>query len=264
MIVFLGTNLASSTILNGNYILSKLEETNYYNKIYEDVKKNFEKYIAQSGLEESVLEDIITKEKIKEDTQLIISNLYDGLQQTIDTQEIENNIKNKIENTIGNSNHNVTQKNAIDQFIHEICDEYTQTLSHYEYEDQIHKIYTKAVKYIDVIKKTALIAMAIGLILLLILNRKKIYQTFSLWGVSLTISGTFVIIVHTFIETKIKIQNILILNEAISNVLRSMISQIFHTMNTYGVIMLGIGIIFIIGANLIHNKVKYGNQTYEK
>lgn len=264
MLIFLGTNLASSTLLNGNYILAKLDETNYYNKIYEDVKSNFEKYIEQSGLEESVLENIITKEKIKKDTQLIINNLYDGLGQTVDTQEIEDNMYKNIENTLGNTNINATQKNAIDTFIKEICKEYTETLSHYEYENQIHTIYTKAMKYIDTAKKTTLIVTAMGLILVFLMNRKKIYQAFTLWGISLVIDGTFFIILYTFMCTKIKVQNILVLNEAISNTLRNMIEEIFHTINSYGYSMLGIGIVLIIVANLIHNKLKYGKQTYEK
>ena len=44
-------SIASSTILDKNYALSKLEETNYYSGIYEEIKNNFEKYIYQSGLQ---------------------------------------------------------------------------------------------------------------------------------------------------------------------------------------------------------------------
>ena len=264
IILFLGIQLISSTILNETYILSKLEETGYYDKIYEDVKSNFEKYIAQSGLEESVLKNIITKEKIKEDTQLIINNLYDGLGQTVDTQKIRDNMNQNIEKTLEYSKLNATQKKAIDTFIDEICNEYTTTISHYEYEKQINEIYKKGMKYINVTKKVILVIIAIGMISLLVINRKRIYKAFSLWGVAVTINGGFFIILYTFINTKIKIQTILILNEAISNTLKNMITDVLHTMNVYAYFMLGIGMILIIGSNLIHNKLKYGKQTYEK
>lgn len=264
IILFLGIQLISSTILNETYILSKLEETGYYDKIYEDVKSNFEKYIAQSGLEESVLKNIITKEKIKEDTQLIINNLYDGLGQTVDTQKIRDNMNQNIEKTLEYSKLNATQKKAIDTFIDEICNEYTTTISHYEYEKQINEIYKKGMKYINVTKKVILVIIAIGMISLLVINRKRIYKAFSLWGVAVTINGGFFIILYTFINTKIKIQTILILNEAISNTLKNMITDVLHTMNVYAYFMLGIGMMLIIGSNLIHNKLKYGKQTYEK
>lgn len=264
MILFLGIQITSSTILNGIYILEKLQETGYYDKIYEDVKSNFEKYIVQSGLEESTLENIISKEKIKKDTQLIISNLYDGLEQKVDTQEIKDNMNQNIEKTLIDTKLNATQKKAIDTLIDEICNEYTTTISHYEQEKQINGIYQKVIQYVEVAKKVLLVVIAIGMIILLVSNRKRIYKAFSLWGVSLTIVGTFFIILYTFVNTKIKIQTILILNEAISNTLRNIITQILNTINGYAYLMLGIGMILIIGSNLIHNKLKYRNQTYEE
>lgn len=264
MILFLVVNLASSTILNKNYVLSKLEETDYYNKIYEEVKSNFENYIHQSGLEESVLEDIISKEKVKKDTELIISNLYDGLEEKIDTQEIKDNLNKNIEETLGNSKLVVTQKNAIDTLIEKICDEYTTTISHYEYEKQINNAYLKIMKYIEVAKKIVLVVIAIGVILLLLLNIRRIYKAFSLLGVSLTSAGIFFIIVNIFINMRIKVQTILILNDAISATLRNILTELLNSINSYGYIMLGVGLVLIIISNLIHNVLKYGNETYEK
>ena len=60
--------LASSTILNQSYVINQLEKNNYYSKIREQVISNFENYIYQSGLDENVLESIVTEDKIKEDT----------------------------------------------------------------------------------------------------------------------------------------------------------------------------------------------------
>ena len=44
--------IASSTVLNKNYILQKLESTSYYSKIYEEAKENFEK-AKKEGNEEA-------------------------------------------------------------------------------------------------------------------------------------------------------------------------------------------------------------------
>lgn len=264
MILFLIINLASSTILNKNYVLSKLEETDYYNKIYEDVKSNFENYIHQSGLEESVLEDIISKEKVKKDTELIISNLYDGLEEKIDTQEIKDNLNKNIEETLGNAKLVVTQRDAIDTLIEKICDEYTTTISHYEYEKQINNVYLKVMKYLEVAKKVILVIIAISIILLVFLNRRRIYKAFSLLGVSLTSASIFFIMVNIFINMRIKVQTILILNDAVSTTLRNILVELLNTISSYGYIMLGIGLVFIIVSNLIHNILKYGDEIYEK
>ena len=82
------SKIVSSTILDKTYTMQKLEETNFYSETYELVKSNFENYIYQSGLEETVLEDICTEEKVKNDIEQIISNIYDGTDIKIDTKKI--------------------------------------------------------------------------------------------------------------------------------------------------------------------------------
>ena len=264
MILFLVVNIASSTILNKNYVLAKLEETDYYHKIYEEVKSNFENYIHQSGLEESVLEDIISQEKVKEDTQLIISNLYDGLEETIDTQEIKDNLNKNIEESLGNSRLMVTQKEAISTLIEKVCDEYTTTISNYEYEKQINNLFLKITKYMDIAKKILLVVIAISIIILLLLNRRRIYKAFSLLGISLMTTGMFFVIVNVFINVKIKVQTIVILNDAISTTLRNILTELLNSINVYGYILLGVGLVLIVVSNLIHNLLKYGDEIYEK
>ena len=65
-----------STILDKNYVMQKLEETNFYADTYELVESNFENYIYQSGLDEEVLKNICTEEKVKKDINIMLSNIY--------------------------------------------------------------------------------------------------------------------------------------------------------------------------------------------
>lgn len=267
MIAYFFIQLASSTILSEQYILSKLEETDYYNKIYESVKSNFENYIHQSGLEETVLENIVSKEKVRKDTKIIISNLYDELEQKIDTQEIRDNLNNNIKETLGEQNITKTQQSSIDTFVDHICNEYTDTMSHFSYEKQINQYYKKAMQYINLAKKVLLITIGLAILLLLVLNLKRIYKFVLLLGISLTTTGTFLVIVNLFINSKVKVQTITILNDAISDTVRSVLAEILHMIMNNGSIMLISGILLIIIPNLIHNLKKYGmakeEDTYE-
>ena len=86
IIAFLLLKLAVSTVLSEQYILAKLDETDYYNKMFEYVKSSFENYIGQSGMDEEILENIVSKEKIEKDTKIILSNIYDGMNEEINTQ----------------------------------------------------------------------------------------------------------------------------------------------------------------------------------
>ena len=73
-----------------------------------------------------------------------------------------------------------------------------------------------------------------------------------------------------FLNTKIKIQTILILNDAISEVLRNILSEILNSSLIISIFTLIFGIIMVIMPNLIHNIKKYGKlkssdeQTYEE
>ena len=125
-ILFLGIkNIAFSTILNKNYVLNKLEETNFYSGTYELVKSGFENYIAQSGLEEEVLNNICTEEKVKNDIGIILNNIYNGTNEEIDTTEIANNLNANIDKLDVRTSQN---KSALDKFVQQICTEYKNTI----------------------------------------------------------------------------------------------------------------------------------------
>ena len=254
-------NIASSTVLNENYILDKLDKTSYYSKIYEEAKSNFENYIYQSGLDESVLENVITQEKVENDTKKVISNIFNGLEETVDTQEIKDKLNENIKASVGELN--ITQQKAVDTLIEKICEEYTDTISHFSYEKQIFNIYQKALKYIQLAQKATLIAIGVSAILLILINLRRIYKIFVFIGIALTSSGIFFIITNGIINAKVKIQTITILNDAVSYTLRDVLSSILQTINQYGIILLVTGIILVIIANLIHNifKAKYTKEN---
>jgi len=85
------------------------------------------------------------------------------------------------------------------------------------------------------------------------INLKKIHKFVSLIGISLSSTGILLIITNLFINAKIKIQTITILNNSISEILRNILTEIFNIMSKNGAYLLAIGIILMFLANLIHN-----------
>ena len=263
VLLFLLINLATSTILSKNYVLAKLDGASYYTKIYDKTKSNFEKYIQQSGLEEDVFEGIVSKEKVEKDIKSVISNIYDGIEEKIDTQEIKDNLNQKIEQAVGKKVMQ-SQKKDIDTLVEDICKEYTTSISHYNVEKDINNYLTKIMKYIDIAKKAVLVAIAICIIILLVVNGRRIYKTVTYLGVSVMSTGIFCLVTNIFINTKVKVQTILILNEETSFVIRNILQELLDKIKSYGYIMAVVGLLLIIISNLIHNIFKYGKSTYEK
>ena len=238
-------NIITSTVLNESYIMSKLEEEDYYNKIYESAESNFENYIHQSGLDEEVLNNIITKEKIEKDTKIIINNIFDGTDTEIDTDEIKNKLNENIDNSLGRKK-TATEEKAINEFVNLICDEYKTTILTTSYESKINTVYQKVIKYINLAKKVLLVLTGVLVILIVLLTIKRIYRILARLGVAFVIDGLLLLLAKYFIDAKIKIETITILSSSVSNVLRKILREILNIVAKDGTILLVLGIVFIV------------------
>ena len=243
-ILFLGIkNIFSSTILDQSYITNKLEETNLYHETYELVKSNFENYIYQSGLDEIVLEDICTEEKVKKDLNTILSNIYQGTDVKIDTTEIADNLNKNIDELDIKTSSNAK---AIDQFVQHICDEYTDTILHTKYEASINEIYSKAVDLLEKINNIVMIVTVVSAILLIILNIKNISKLIQNVGSALLASSVFVLVAHNIVTTKVYIEGIKVFNDAFSNTLVTILKDVLQKIQSFGIVTLVIAIVLII------------------
>ena len=119
-IILTVANTASSTILSKQYTLNKLEETEFYYGIYTQINYNFENYIYQSGLDENVIEDIVTPEEVKEETRKIIVGIYNGLHEKVDTAKIKDRLNNNINKSLEDKKIDSKTQEAINTFVNQI------------------------------------------------------------------------------------------------------------------------------------------------
>lgn len=235
--------IVTQTVLNKNYIIQKMEETNFYSETYKLVQSNFEKYIEQSGFEENILENICTEEKVKQDINLMISNIYEGANKTIDTTEISDNLNANIDKL--NIRDSKNQK-AIEQFVEHICQEYTDTLVHTKYENDINKFYKEIVIKKDKIEKIVIIALVIDVIVILIVNNKNIEKDFQSIGTAIFSSSAFELIACQIINLRVSIKGIKIFNDAFSDMIVAIIQNVISKVVSFGIATLMIAIILII------------------
>lgn len=253
-------HIITSTLLNKNYILGKLEETNYYNNTYNQVEANFENYIYQSGLDLDVIRGIITEEDIKEDTKLIINNIYEGQNKKVDIEKIEKRLEEKIYDSLSDQRITESTKKSINQFIEKIVEEYKDTIIHTKYEQNIGKMIYTIVDYASKIKKILIIVDMIGIVILLLLNIQTIFRGVAQTGISLTVVGTFNIIVNIIINLNVKINYITFFNNGFSITLRNILSDTVKAFWNYGIILLLIGILLMILGNSIYCKKEENNE----
>ena len=240
--------IATSTILTEAYLFQMLKTNNYYNKIYEEVKSNLSTYIGPSGLDENVLDNICSVDDIQKDTETILGNIYEGTEKKVDTEAIKQRIKNNINNELKDEVTALTKsaQENIDKFAETVSEEYINTISHTEYEKTINEAYKKITKIIDIAQKALFIAVGVGFILLVILNIKTIYNIATSMGIAFFSSGAFLAISYFIINSKVKVEQIKILNNSISTVLQSILKDILTTVLTIGLTLTAIGIVAII------------------
>ena len=251
--------IVSSTILNKDYIFGKLDEANYYNNVYEQIKDSLAGYIGPSGLDEEVLENIYTREQVKEDINLIINNIYENKDDKINTEDIKEKLQNNIEASVGSGLLTKENKKSIEDFIDKIADEYVQNISHDPYFEKLGIIMNKAKDIVGKVDGIIIFVPIILAVVILLLNIKQISSAIRFISISILTSGLIGIVIKLFIEAKINISNILIINDSFSEVIKNVINSILNNINTMSII----GIIGSIVLIVLTNVIKVNRQTIE-
>ncbi|CDD36636.1 putative uncharacterized protein [Clostridium sp. CAG:356] len=236
--------IAFSTVLNKDYVVQKLEETDFYSGTYKLVESNFENYIYQSGLDEEVLKEICSQDKVKKDINIMLNNIYSGTNQSIDTTEISEKLNANIDKS---GIKNKQNESAINEFVKHICQEYTDTLVHSKYETEINRMYNKINTMLNKVYNVLLIVLVVDLILIIIINRKKISKDIQALGIALMSASIFQIVACQIITTNVDVKNIKIFNDVFSNSLVTIIQDVLNKINSlalgtciFAIIILGI------------------------
>ena len=260
IIVFCFIGIITNTVLNENYIIKTLEKEDYFNNCYWLIRANFENYIYQSGLDEKVLENIITKEKVTNDIKIIIANVYKKQNTEIETTEIKENLNKNIEESLEDKRLNSSQKEAIEEFVNQICKEYKATISFYNIVNKTSLGIGKTINAINFAKKIVLVLLGIDFLILLVLNLNSIYK-FVLWlGVSIATNGFVMLFIGLFIKLKVKINTITIINDFISQILRKVIFNVLNIISVTGIISFIIAIVTIVFENTKLEKTKTNDK----
>ena len=247
----------SNTILNEKYILDSLEKADYYNKTYELIESNFENYIQQSGLDEEILKNLVTKEQVEEDTKKIVTSIFDGLHEEVSSKELEEKLKSNINASINNKSLSTEEKKSIDEFIKQICSEYKATIVNSNYEAQINSAYKKIMSLINKSKKILIVTIGVCILLLILLSLRRPYKILTHIAISFIASGFVLTIINIYVNSKIKVQYISILNDTMSSIARAIAQDVLGNILKYGIVLIIAGVITSIVINFVHNIIKY-------
>lgn len=239
------------SLLSKNKVKADFQKTDYYYSLHDIIIESCENNIMPTGFDGKVLEDVITVEKVQDDVNGVIDSLYENKKVEISTKEmrekLDQNVKLQIEEKNFEMNEEA-QKN-VKEFEDEIIDTYKNNIN---YSEDIVEQMKKGINVAKQSAKIAIIVLSIAIIILAIilfvLNKPAI-------GVSMLISGVFLIALKLYSGTTMAINNILLLNWAFSKTLTYIVNTLFQNMYKIGIILAVIGILTII-INEVVNAVK--------
>ncbi|MBR3153150.1 MAG: hypothetical protein IKF52_06105 [Clostridia bacterium] len=252
---FIVIGQAQKTVLNKDYVLDKMEEDNYYNNLYSNIINELKGYIGPSGFDEKVFNDIISSEKVKEDTIKVIENIYDGNENNdveIETESIKQKLDSNIDKFLEEENLVAENKESLNEYENKIAQEYEDSVTYSKYYRYAKKVTSsKITNIIKIAKIGCVFGIILSVIGIILINLKKYKKILSEVMTFIFANGIIIRVLIKYITTKIKISYITVLNTSFSIVLRDILQDIIDNISKVGTTLIIVSLIIIVLNNLV-------------
>ncbi len=257
--LIISSNILNNIILNKNYILSKMEETEFNLQLSREVESGFENYIYQSGLPKETIKELFTEDMIKEDVNSLINALYEGTEISLNDNLLRKNLSKRIEEYIISENMNLNEqgKANIKEFEDLIVNEYTNNVNVSE------ELYIKGNTLIkqlqDVSNKVGnipTVILIVLIIILLLINITDLLVAVNFLGIAALTVGILLKAITNSIFTQIDIDNLVVLATSLSNLIITIIKENLYKLSDHGNVFIVCGVIGILISATIKNTTK--------
>ena len=256
VIICILLNILNTKILNKDYILQKMSETEFNLQIAREVEAGFEKYIYQSGLPEDTIQNLFTEDMIEKDVNTLVNALYDGTEISLSSEEVKTNLDNKINQYIQSQNMNLNEqgKNNIIKFEDLIVNEYINNIN------VSNKLYENGYELISEVKNInnkigniPLIILVVLIVIMIIVNLKDLLLAINFLGISSLTIGILFKMSTSIIFSSVEIDDLVLITKSISNLIISILKENLYRISDYGNIFIICGITGILISVILRN-----------
>lgn len=232
--------ITKTSLLSKNYVVNTLKDNDYYERINKEIREEMEIHLLSTGFTNEILDNIYTKEEVIEDINLFIDNAYQGKKTTLDKSEMRFKIKINIDNYVKKTSLSVMNKNELEKFVNDIVDIYKKEICLYGYTDSVIPKIPKISRLVD----TTIIRLIVSLCILVFILIKFTKARFIS---SITIAtGLIILFIRLFIFEKIDSDNILIITEDFSKILRIVMNNLKSNLLLIPIGLITIGLLILI------------------
>lgn len=244
------------TVFNEDYVLDLLNNHNYYQELYDNTLEEVSYYLEQSGLNEEVLNNVISVKSLKNEIITTIDNLYTNQKITVNTEEFQNNLTTNINNYIKDNNIRVDNKDTVNILTKKLVNIYEEEISYNNTFEKVRPMFNKAYKLTKIV---LLISIIVSIITYLI-NR----YVFKDRNIIASLFTNFVILVGLvlYIKYTIDINNIFFYNTSISNILMEFINSVLKCMLVTGIISFILGLFIVFTTTGTFKKLRQNKKLF--
>lgn len=228
------------TVFNKSYLLKTLDENNYYNELTKEIQKDMEYNLLSSGLDKTILNDLVIKNEVKSDVMNLVDSIYSGNTFELNTKNITEKLNNNIDKYLKKNNIMIVDKNSLNSYTEKITDVYKKEVSLYGYFNNYTNKFAKINNFILVVIPILTLIFLLNLVLI----NKKLKGKYA--GVTILSSGLVLLFIKEYIMKKIDYQNLLVISEAFSKTLKKLLMDIDNYILITSIALIILGIILNI------------------
>lgn len=230
------------TIFNQNFMAQQLNETNYYEKLYTNIKLEMSYYVTQSGLSDDILNNIFDKELLRRTTEKMLDNFYNNKDNTINKTSIEENLMNNINEELKDYKLTEEDKTSIDKFITQMSSTYEMEISYSNILNKYHNTFNRIYHI--------LVALDLLCITLFIINYFITRYTLKERNIIISLLTTTVLItiIHLYLSNTLDLGHLEFYNDIISNLINYTYQSIMSIFNIVSTLYLVISLSLILYA----------------
>lgn len=230
------------TIFNQNFMAQQLNETNYYEKLYDNIKLEMSYYVTQSGLSDDILNNIFDKELLRRTTEKMLDNFYNNKDNTINKTSVEENLMNNINEELKDYKLTEEDKTSINKFITQMSSTYEMEISYSNILNKYHNSFNRIYHI--------LVALDILCITLFIINYFITRYTLKERNIIISLLTTTILItiIHLYLSNTLDLGHLEFYNDIISNLINYTYQSIMSIFNIVSTIYLVISLSLILYA----------------
>lgn len=237
LIIFCLVFILLNTLLNKNFVLKHIYYVNYSDKVYNNIVDNFENNLMSANLDIKI-DEVVNFTMVNADILNVIDYIYNDSKLNISVDILKKNLINAEDKVLEGIYLNREDKEALEKLENRL-------ISIYEDEILINRnILNKLSNYMETIRGILLATFVI--ILLIMLNLGAVIIKILNKDIIVSVVGSGLVLFAFFLLLNRKFQDILLVNPAFSELLKSIGESVLNKMLIGFVILIVIGVLGII------------------